>query len=49
MTVADAPARLAWLALAEADVREAGRIASLETAEADEPSIRTVLGVPDPA
>ncbi|HYJ61567.1 MAG TPA: valine--tRNA ligase [Actinomycetota bacterium] len=49
VTVSDASARLAWLAQAEADVREAGRIASLATAEAEEPSIRTVLGAPDPA
>jgi valyl-tRNA synthetase len=49
VTVADSAERLAWLASAAADVREAGRIASLETTEADEPAIVTVLGEPEPA
>jgi valyl-tRNA synthetase len=52
VVVADTPERLAQLALAEADVREAGRIETLETLEtreADEASVETVLGAPEPA
>jgi valyl-tRNA synthetase len=49
VVVADTAERLARLTLAEADVREAGRIAVLETRVADEPSIQVVLGAPEPA
>ena len=47
-TVHDTPSRLAKLALAAADVREAGNIESLETVEADAPSVEVVLGEPVP-
>jgi valyl-tRNA synthetase len=43
VTVTDSPERLAKLALAEADVREAGNIVRLATAEGDEPSVTTEL------
>ena len=45
----DTAERLAWLAAAEGDVREAGRIQTLETIEGEPPSIVVVLGEPDPA
>jgi valyl-tRNA synthetase len=41
--VRDLPDRLSKLAAAERDLREAGNIASLETIEAEEPSVETVL------
>ncbi len=47
-TVHDTPSRLAKLALAAADVREAGNIESLETVEAGAPSVEVVLGEPVP-
>ncbi|MEX0985386.1 MAG: valine--tRNA ligase [Actinomycetota bacterium] len=47
--VRDTAERLAKLALAAADVREAGNVVSLETEEASEASIETVLGAPEPA
>jgi valyl-tRNA synthetase len=49
VTVRDTAPRLEKLAAAEVDVREAGNIASLETAEAPEPAIETVLAAPEPA
>ena len=45
-TVADTPERLAMLAHAVADLREAGNITSLETVEAADPSVEVVLGEP---
>ena len=49
VTVTDTAERLAWLAAAEGDVREAGRIRTLETIEGEPASIVVVLGEPDPA
>jgi valyl-tRNA synthetase len=47
--VRDTAERLARLRFAEADLREAGNIVQLETAEASELSVETVLAVPEPA
>jgi len=48
VVVRDAAERLAKLALAQADLLDAGNIASLELIDADEPSIEVVLAPPDP-
>jgi valyl-tRNA synthetase len=48
VVVRDAAERLAKLALAQADLLDAGNIASLELLDADEPSIEVVLAPPDP-
>ncbi|HEX6131878.1 MAG TPA: class I tRNA ligase family protein, partial [Actinomycetota bacterium] len=45
-TVRDTAARLAKLELAAADLREAGNVEALETAEADEPAVEVVLAAP---
>ena len=47
--VRDTPERLALLASSSDDLREAGNIESLETAEADEFSVETTLAPPAPA
>jgi len=49
VTVRGDAQRLARLALARTDLLEAGNIERLETAEAEEPSVETVLAVPEPA
>ncbi len=49
VVVRDTPERLAALGPAVADLKEAGRIGSLETAEADAWSVETALGAPEPA
>jgi valyl-tRNA synthetase len=47
LEVADRPDRLALLALAEADVREAGNVVELTTRPADELTVTAVLAPPD--
>ena len=49
VTVRGDAQRLARLALARTDLLEAGNIEVLETAEAEEPSVETVLAVPESA
>jgi valyl-tRNA synthetase len=49
VVVRDAPERLAKLALAAEDVRGAGNVVALETAEADVAAVETVLAAPEPA
>ena len=47
LTVSDTAERLALLAMVEADVREAGRVAGVSAQEAEEFSVAVVLGDPD--
>jgi valyl-tRNA synthetase len=49
VTVRDTAARLAKLDLAAADVREAGNVRIIETAEGEETAVETVLAAPEPA
>jgi len=49
VTVRDTADRLAKLTLAEADVRQAGKVETLVTEVAAEPSVETVLGAIEPA
>jgi valyl-tRNA synthetase len=49
VVVRETAERLAKLALAQADLLDAGNIATLELIEADAPSVEVVLAPPDPA